>query len=65
MGLRIFMFSTSGTQNLWCIAHSMNGLREEKNEKAYISIPNRKYISIKNYLTENMVLQGSFTQAMK
>ena len=49
MGLRIFMFSTSGTQNLWCIAHSMNGLREEKNEKAY------KYTKQKIYLHQNFL----------
>ena len=33
IGLRLFLFFTSGAQNIWCIAHCvLQGLREEKNK---------------------------------
>ena len=36
LGLRLFLFFTSKTQNIWCVAHSiicvLQGLRKEKNE---------------------------------
>ena len=54
MGLRLILFSTSGTHNLWCVTHSMycrlSGKRKMNNY-----IRDRKYISIKAFLTENMV----------
>ena len=38
IGLRLFLFFTSGTQNIWCVAHPfcvLQGLKEEKNEYVY------------------------------
>ena len=41
IGLRLFLFFTSGTQNIWCIAHSMY-CRVSGKRKINKFIPDRK-----------------------
>ena len=45
IGLRFFLFFTFGTQNIWCIAHSVY-CRVQGKRKIDKFIPDRKYIAI-------------------
>ena len=45
IGLRLFLFFTSGTQNIWCVAHSVN-FRVEGKRKIDKFIADRKNIAI-------------------
>ena len=51
--LRLFMFFTSGTQNIWCIAHSFywRGYGKRKVNKF---IPDRKYIAIHQSISNQL-----------